>query len=383
MTEDEELRLALEESKKEADRVKHQTTSQWSTVARQTSSTQQSANAGTTSATTTPVKPKPAPTATPVAANSSPKVPLPSRSATNPWGTQASGTSNTYSSVVSASKPAESPAASAVAPTATNVQTTTNSATAAPGVSYAAAASASTQSTPRDDEEEEEEEFDDDEMMLIPIAVRAPAPAAAPTPVKPIARPTSNTQSHTSTNDTHNTSNPNSESNDGVFALHDNSRTSSHNYDATSTATMSTSTLSSGLSSPVPQTPSNVTQQLQEALSRIAKLEQDNQFIVTRMSRILEASVHLEQTVSMIAAENGQLKAQIADLNNQVKTLAAASNSSQSNTQGPDANANMIPSQYFSPFFPMSPYGGQGMGMPYASGPTHMNAPHTTNGYLG
>lgn len=375
--------MALEESKKEADRVKHQTTSQWSTVARQTSSTQQSANQATKSATATPVKPKPAPIATPAAANSSPQVSLPGRSVTNPWGTQASGTSNTYSSVVSASKPVESSAAPVVAPTATNVQTTTNSAAAAPGVSYAAAAAASTQSTPREDEEEEEEEFDDEEMVLVPITVRAPSPAAAPTPVKPIARPTSTTQSHTSTNDSYNSYNHNSEPNDGIYSHLDTSRTSGHNYDATSSATMSTSTLSSGLSSPAPQTPSNVTQQLQDALSRIAKLEQDNQFIVNRMSRILEASVHLEQTVSTIAAENVQLKAQVADLNSQVKVLSAASNSSQSNTQGSDPNSTILSPQYFQPFFSMPPYGGQSMGMPYGAAPTHMNAPHTTNGYLG
>lgn len=383
MTEEEELRLALEESKKEAERVKLQATPQWSNAVRQTSSTHQSAPNSANGSNTTPVKPKVPPTSTPVVANSSPKVSLPARSLTNPWGTQSAGTPNSYSSVVASSKPTDNSSVSTGATQATIPQKTINSAVTPSNAAVAPPIAESSESTPRTHNDEEDAEFDDDEMVLAPVASRPAAAVSTPTPVKPIARPTPTTQSYSSNTDTYNSAPHASETQDSTSSGLENSRASSHNYDATSTATMSTSTLSSGLSSPVPQASSNVTQQLQEALSRIAKLEHDNQLIVNRMNRILEASVQLEQTVSMIATENAQLKLQVAELKTQVQTAVSTNSSNSSGNQATDPSANILSSHFYSSFYPMSAYGSQGMSNPYTSNPSHVNAPFTTNGYLG
>lgn len=375
MTEDEELRLALEESKKEAEKAKLQTTSQWSSVARQTSSTQQSTATGPQSANSTPVKPKPAPTTTPIVANSSPKVSVPARPATNPWGNHAGGATNTYSNIVASSKPVDSSAASTEATATTNVQTATNAADAASSPTHAPDATTSTQSSPRHyDVEEEEEEFDDDEMLIAPVASRSP-PSTVATPIKPIARPIATTHAFTSSTDAFTPIHHTLDANDERLDKFETSRSSTHNYDATSTTTMSTSTFSSGLSSPAPQA-LNSAQQLAD---RIAKLENENQHVMARMRGIIDASVHLEEIVKVIATENLHLKSQVSELTAQVKSLSATP----TNTQASDPAPNILSAPFYSPFFPMAPYGNQGMGTPFGAGPTHVNAPYTTNGYLG
>jgi hypothetical protein len=353
MTEDEEFRAALEESKRDADKATKakqlQQQQQWSSVAKPATSTSITiaSNGHNTSATV--VKPK----ATAAASNgpSFPKVAsaLPARSPTNPWATNPTVP-------LKPTDPSPPPPATSI--TCSPISTTSN------GTTSTADAS-------------DDEETSSEEMFIVPIATRPSA--ILPTPVKPIARPINTEHSFTS-NDIHNSivssvldadiSIPISKSQNSITDHQSSSPISSN------TQVSDTSSIVSFYGTNTNTMIIQLQETLQNALTRISKLEQTNELLMTRMTRIVEASVHLEQSVSSTMAENNALKAQVTEIRTQM-LLAQSPISNPSN----DPTAAFLASQGgYATFFQAQPYGNpqrmQPPGQPIGSSPFSLGTPN-------
>lgn len=442
MTEEEELRLALEESMREADVQKAKNTAaapQWSNAVRQTSSTSTHVQTPTQTVNASAARPKvaPAPAAAVVAPPPSvPKTSQPARLTANPWGsTPASVLSASPATSATTQATALRPPSGANGIAANHSQTASNTAPAIPTPSgpsqnqpsgarqvpstYAASVNSHSAALGAEESEQfvdptldEDNALDEhDELVTTPISgvssssaigsalqhlqttvAGSPTSGAVLTPVKPIARP----QHQPVQQSTQHNSQPGEilaftqgipEALDATLMSDSSKVFSQTSHDALST--MSTSTMSSGLSSPVTSSHNfnaAVTIQLHEMMARILKLESENQFVVSRMKDLVGAYAGVEQAVAIIANENNSLKAQLAELKTQVASSAAPTTPSASNPL--DTSSSL---QFYSPFYSLPAYSGMPAPPLNSSLPSHfgtvppqsMNAPFTTNGYLG
>ena len=158
----------------------------------------------------------------------------------------------------------------------------------------------------------EEDQDSDEEIPMIPISTRPVATTA--TPIKPIARPIQSNSTIPSNHEVHTLNSILSdEDSDNQISLGQLSFTD-HRRPSPRASSHPNLEQRSLFDESILHTLSQTQDTLQQALTRISQLEQNNELLMTRMTRIVEASVHLEQSVASTVAENTLLKSQIAEL---------------------------------------------------------------------
>lgn len=371
MTEEEELQAALEASKRESEKAKS-TSSPWSSVARPASPAApktQPAPVVINGSTATNNAAKPKPTGAEKASAT-----LPSRPPNNPWGlgvpsaSTAASTPPIESFTQSTSVPSM-PSKSSNATMAHTPESAAQDATPSSEAYYSMHSQSETSQSPLDSLSE-----DDEDMPMVPLP--SAAVKSVPTANRTISRPSD--PEPMSSSDLHNKFAASVLEDDTAPTLktHAPSMGLFPTAELLASASLSTSTHSSGLSSPVgtifAQVPNQINaatvQQLQEtlaaALQRISKLEQANEFLTTRMAQIIDASLQLEQRVIITASTNTSLQAQVQELRTTLNALVQPSLVSSNPDSGMYSSA-------YSPFFSGQPSFAPPSQRPATSGSVH------------